>query len=794
MSLDNEFNLVLNKSFPELELNKHCSSMKDLIKYQISTLDPDFKHYLFICSLINKNWFCYKTINNFVKEYKDKNKICESAFNFTNRDSINESNYDIYNYLKRYFRIKKNENQENTDQDDSKATYFTSLSNIKFIESNSELPIGMDKNVYDAIFSFSGKLIKDTIYEEESIDDRLAIHEMFAQYIEKKNSDEHFILFYHYCNSNNTDKMVYYLSKLCHEMYKMGASYIAAEAYELLLNCYGESIDPNSNGEGEESTNNSVKIPNILLKTRKTVKNPNEKIRVNRPSNFELARMYYELGSSYYGLSEYRKAEICFLKILDYLEYKFPEKNVSLMVKLIKETKKREQYKKLSNSERNNMKKEEIDRIDKLISEISDEKEREETREKYKNSIEKGSLTLCQKALCMLFEVYNIYHKSIHCQISLLMALNDPSSPENNFHYAEIIAKYGLELVWVSSTSNVGWSYLNSAEEIINSDDKELPILKMTRSHLVIYDCLAIANIFLRSWSKGKHYVDIIIKLSQQTGDTEIWGRGTILKSLLYFQAGAVDKSFRLAKEVYNNSSERNIWRSQCTALLITLQYYGVKEAVDIIYTPLNVMNIIFNLPQKINSSNNEDVVLYAGLILDACFRFKVPVPNIFDYVKKVIPSLEKLEPSCYYSIFAFPQYVVVLFLFYELGYFKKTYKNYELCIQLLNSTLQAMDLYGETQIVQPLISMLKGLTCLLQNNVNNAMVSWENGAKKAKRSQFFGAMLYWKMAYYGVGEIAERSDVIVKKLLEKINASFELDVEKEWVVDQFKPIKARKG
>ena len=57
-----------------------------------------------------------------------------------------------------------------------------------------------------------------------------------------------------------------------------------------------------------------------------------------------------------------------------------------------------------------------MDRIDKLISEISDEKEREETRKKkYKNFIEKGSLTLRQKALCMLFKVYNIYHKSIHC-------------------------------------------------------------------------------------------------------------------------------------------------------------------------------------------------------------------------------------------------------------------------------------------------------------------------------------------------------------------------------------------
>jgi len=40
------------------------------------------------------------------------------------------------------------------------------------------------------------------------------------------------------------------------------------------------------------------------------------------------ACMYYELGSCYSGLSEYRKAEICFLKILDYLEYKFPEKKM----------------------------------------------------------------------------------------------------------------------------------------------------------------------------------------------------------------------------------------------------------------------------------------------------------------------------------------------------------------------------------------------------------------------------------------------------------------------------------
>jgi len=791
--LNDDSNLVLKKPFPEMELSQHCGSMKDLLQYQISTLDPDFKNFLFICSLINKKWFSFESINDFVIKYKSNNKICESVYNFINTDTLKYNTLDKYNYLRKFYKFKKTERSADIDQAESKASSVTNISinsNYRSLGGNDELPIGLDQNNYDVIFSFSGELIKNVIYEDKSVDDRLTLHELYAQYIEEKRKEEYFILFYHYCNSSNTDKMIFYLTKLCHIMYKMGASHLAIESYEFLLSLYGESID-NTDGGNE----NIIKKSDVLLKSQKTIKDPDAKISIkNKPSNYQLACMFYEVGSCYYGLSKFRNAELYFLKTLDYLEYKFPEKNVSLVVKLIKETKKRDQFKKLSEKDRYDLKKEEIERIEKLISEIKDESERERVRTKYKKSLEKGSLSLCQKSLYMLHEVYNIYHKSIHSQIALLMALNDPSSSETGLHLAEIIAKYGLELVWVFSTNATGWSYLNAAEEIINPDDNDIPIMKMTRSHLIVYDCLAIAHIFLKSWSKGKHYVDIIIKLSQKTGDTEIWGRATILKSVLYFQAGAIDKSFRLAKEVFNNSSERNIWRSQCTSLLITLQYLGVKEASDIIYTPLNVMKIIFNLPSKFTSSNNEDVVLYAGLILDVCFRFKVPVPDIFDYVKKVIPSLEKLEPSCYYSVFAFPQYVIVLFLFYELGYFKKQNEHYDLCIQLLNTTLQAMDLYKETQIVQPLISMLKGLTFLIQNNINNAMVSWENGANKAKRSQFFGAMLYWKMSYYGKGEIAERSSAIVKKLLEKINASFDLEIIQEWTAEPLKVTKARKG
>ncbi|OUM65933.1 hypothetical protein PIROE2DRAFT_7008 [Piromyces sp. E2] len=793
--LTDDFTLVLNKPFNELEVTKHASNLRDIITYQINSLNPEFKNFLFICSLINRKVFSINTINEFVKIYKDSNKICESVFNFVNQENINYSTYDIYGYLKRFYKFKKIERGGNID-DENTSSSLSNISlnvNVKCLVGNEELPVGIDNNNYEVIFSFSGELIKDVLYENESVDDRLTLHELYGKYIEEKDSDDYFTIYYHYCNTNNTQKMIYYLSKVCHVMYKMGASYMASSAYELLLNYYGEIID--TNNPNEKSANIEIDKQNIFLSSRKTIKDPNAKIKINpKPSNYELARMFYELGSCYYGLLKYRNAELYFLKTLDYLEYKFPEKNVSLVVKLIKETKKREQYKKLSDRDKYELKKEEMNRIEKLINTIKDEEERKKAIEKYKKSIEKGSLSLCQKSLYMLHEVYNIYHKSIHSQIALLMALNDPSTSETGFQYAEILAKYGLELVWVFSTNATGWSYLNSAEEIINPDNKELPILKMTRSHLIVYDCLAIANIFLKSWSKGKRYVDIIIKLSQQTGDTEIWGRGTILKSLLYFQTGAVDKSFRLAKEVYNNSTERNIWKSQCTALLVTLQYFGIKEAVDNIFTPLNVINIVFNLPNRINSTNNEDVVLYAGLILDVCFRFKVPVNNIFEYIKRVIPSLEKLEPSCYYAVFSFPQYVVVLFLFYELGYFKKTFQYYELVNQLLLSSLQAMDFFKETQIVQPLISMLKGLNFLIQGNINNAMVSWESGAKKAKRSQFYGTMLYWKIAYYGTGEIAERSRVIVKKLTDKINASFDLDIEREWKADTFKIYKARKG
>jgi len=82
--------------------------------------------------------------------------------------------------------------------------------------------------------------------------------------------------------------------------------------------------------------------------------------------------------------------------------------------------------------------------------------------------MEEGSLSLCQKLLIMIYEIYNIYHKSINAQIALLMALNDPSASETGMEYAEIMAKYGLELVWVLSTSTTGWNYLDAAENIIN--------------------------------------------------------------------------------------------------------------------------------------------------------------------------------------------------------------------------------------------------------------------------------------------------------------------------------------
>jgi len=785
--LENDGTFVLNKPFSELEVSKHCDNMKDLIKYQISTLDPGFRNFLFVCALTNRHAFTINSINLFVEKYSSSNKICESVYKFINQENMNFGDYDKYGFLKRYYKFKKDEKLDDIE-DDSKMSSMTNLSvitNIKCFTGNEELPTGLDNSNYDFIFSFSGILIKNIVYEEGSIDDRLELHELYAQYIEEKVEDDYFNIYYHYCNSNNTQKMIYYLSKVCHVMYKMGATYMATEAYELLLSYYDEKV------EGAVASKNNE---NVYILSRKTVKNPDEKIVANpKPCNYQLAEMFYELGSCYYSLLKYKNAELYFLKALDYLDYKFPGKNASLVVKLIKETKKREQLNKLTTLERDVVRMEERARIEKMMDEINEE-DREIVKANYKKSMESGSLSLCQNSLMMIYQIYNIYHKSIHSQIALLLALNDPSSSESGFEYAEILARYGLELVWVVTTSAAGWLYLNAAENIINPRREELPILKMTRSHLIVYDCLAVANVFLKSWSKGKHYVDIIIKLSQQTGDTEIWGRATILKSILYFQSGAIDKSFRLAKEVYNNSSERGIWKSQCTALLITLQYFGVKEAIDVIYTPLNVINIVFNLVSKLNSSNNEDVVLYVGLILDVCFRFKVDVPDIFDYIQKVIPCLEKLEASSYYSIFAFPQYVVVLFLFYELGYFKKGNPRFDISNQLLNSTVQAMSLFKETQIVQPLIAMLKGLGSLIQNNINNAMITWEGGAKKAKRSQFYGTMLYWKIAYYGTGDIAERSNVIVRKLLEKICASFDLDVIKEWKADTFKITKARKG
>ncbi|ORX76630.1 hypothetical protein BCR32DRAFT_271175 [Anaeromyces robustus] len=796
-SLNDDYNLILKGSFNDLELSKNCESMKQFLSYQIKSLDKQFKDFLFISSLINKKVFSFDSINVFVNTYKDENEICKSVYNFINQENLNYNMYDKYQYLKKYYKFKKGERNGEDDSMESKNSSYTNLSlntNFKSLAGNEDLPIGIDNNNYDVIFTFNSNLIKEVIYESESIEVRLSLHTMYAQFIENNDKDNYFTLYYHYCNTENKEKMIYYLHQLCHTMYKMGASSMASEAYELLLSYYGENIEPNNNNNNNGNNNDNNEI-NMFLLPRKTMKNPKETIKFSpKPSNFELARMFYELGSCYFGLAKFKNSELYLLKTLDYLEYKFPEKNVSLVVKLIKETKKREQYKKLSEKDKYDLKKEEIERIKKLIDKIKNDSNKEKIKVKYKESLESGSLSLCQKALYIIHEIYNIHHKSIHSQIALLMALNDPSSLETSFKYAEIIARYGLELIWVYSTNTTGWSYLNQAEDIINPERKEIPILKMTRSHLIVYDALAIANIFLKSWSKGKHYLDIIIKLSQQTGDTEIWGRATILKSMLYFQTGAIDKSFRLAKEVYNNSSERNIWKSQCTALLVTLQYFGVKEASDNIFTPLNVINIVFNLPSKLNSSNNEDVVLYVGLIMDACFRFKVPVPNIFDYIKKAISSLDKIEPSCYYSVFSYPQYVISLFLLYEMGYFKKTHPQYEVVNQLLNSTLQAMDLFKETQIVQPLISMLKGLSYLIQGNNNNAMVSWENGAKRAKRSQFYGSMLYWKIAYYGTGEIADRSKIIVKKLLDKINASFDLDIINEWKADTFKIIKARKG